>query len=411
LFETHPGNRQASHLRARLTSTNLHRPCFSLSLLWNSNMDEQLIDNLKELQDKLAELKEALAFPSKMEEVKQVEKEMSKQGFWDSGGQDDVIKKLKALKAATEPIIAAEKLLEDAGVLAELAISEEDEDTYEEAQKEYYKLRRTVSRIELNTLLSEPHDSRNCYLYINAGAGGVDSCDWAEMLMRMYLRYLEEKDYKTEIVDILTQEEAGIKNAAIRVKGTNAYGYLRGETGVHRLVRISPFDFNKRRHTSFAGVEIIPEFDEQDEVEIDEKDLKIDTFRSSGPGGQHVNVTDSAVRITHIPSGIVVQSQSQRSQFANRREAMNMLRSRLYRLEEAKRREELQKLYSDKGEIAWGNQIRSYVLHPYQLVKDHRTDEETSNIDAVLNGDLDDFIDAYLRMKAGQKSARPEKKQ
>jgi peptide chain release factor 2 len=223
------------------------------------------------------------------------------------------------------------------------------------------------------------------------------------MLMRMYLRWCEAKGLDVEIADVTHQEEAGIKNAALHVKGENSYGYLRGETGVHRLVRVSPFDFNKRRHTSFAGVEVLPEFKEQEEVEIDEKDLKIDTFRSSGPGGQHVNVTDSAVRITHIPSGIVVQSQAQRSQFANRREAMSMLRSRLYRLEEARRKEELAKLYSEKGEIAWGNQIRSYVLQPYQLVKDHRTDEETSNVNAVLDGDLDDFIDAYLRMKAGRK--------
>lgn len=364
-------------------------------------MDEELLENIKGLLEKLRGLKNTLDVDSKRTEIKQVEKEMSKPGFWESGTQDKVIGRLKALKNSVEPIIEIEKQLEDAAVLAELALSEKDEATYKEAESEYAKLTKAVKRLETSALLNEPHDSKNCYLYINPGAGGIDSCDWAEILMRMYLRWCETKHFKVEIVDILRQEEAGIKTVALHVMGANAYGYLRGETGVHRLVRISPFDFNRRRHTSFAGVEVLPEFDEQVEVEIDEKDLKTDTFRSSGPGGQHVNVTDSAVRITHIPTGLVVQSQSQRSQFANRREAMSMLRSKLYRLEEAKRKKELSKLYGEKGEIAWGNQIRSYVLHPYQLVKDHRTDEETSNVNAVLDGDLDDFIDAYLRKKAG----------
>ncbi len=366
-------------------------------------MDEELLDNLKGLLEQLLELKGALDVEAKCAEIVEVEEKMSKPGFWESGQQDEVIKRLKALKNAVEPIIETEKQLEDAVVLAELALSEEDEETYEEARKEHARLRKAVKRIETAALLGEQHDSKNCYVYVHAGAGGIDSCDWAEMLMRMYLRYCEQKGYDADIVDALHQEEAGIKNAALHVKGENAYGYLKGETGVHRLVRMSPFDFNKRRHTSFAAVEVIPEFEEQGEVEIDERDLKIDTFRSSGPGGQHVNVTDSAVRITHLPSGIVVQSQAQRSQFANRREAMSMLRSKLYRLEEAKRRAEIASLYSEKGEIAWGNQIRSYVLHPYQLVKDHRTEEETSNVNAVLDGALDDFIDAYLQMNAGKK--------
>jgi peptide chain release factor 2 len=368
-----------------------------------SAMDYELLENLKGLLEQLRELKAALNVEAKLEDIRELEGKMSKPGFWESGGQDDVIRKLKAIKNTVGPIIETEKTLEDAVVLAELALSEEDQATYEEAQAEYRKLRRALARVETATLLTGKHDGRNCFVYVHAGAGGIDSCDWAEMLMRMYMRYCENKGYESEIVDSLHQEEAGIKNATLHVKGENAYGYLKGETGVHRLVRVSPFDANRRRHTSFAAVEVLPEFDEQAEVEIDDKDLRIETFRSSGPGGQHVNVTDSAVRITHLPTGLVVQSQSQRSQFANRREAMSVLRSRIYRLEEAKRQEEIARLYGEKGEIAWGNQIRSYVLQPYQLVKDHRTDEETSNVQSVLDGDIDDFIEALLRLKAGRK--------
>jgi peptide chain release factor 2 len=365
-------------------------------------MDEELLSNIKELLKQLRDLKSTLDVEARSAEIKQLEGKMSKPGFWESGKQDGVIKELKALKNAVEPIIETEKELEDAAVLAELALSEEDEATYIEAQKEYARLQKAVARIETRALLSGRHDSKNCFIYIHAGAGGIDSCDWAEILMRMYLRHCETKGYQVDVVDALHQEEAGIKNATLHVKGENAYGCLKGEAGVHRLVRISPFDFNKRRHTSFAGVEVLPEFDEQAEIKIDEKDLKVDTFRSSGPGGQHVNVTDSAVRITHIPTGIVVQSQSQRSQFANRREAMSVLRSKLYNLEEAKRKEETARLYSEKGDIAWGSQIRSYVMHPYQLVKDHRTGVETSNVQSVLDGNLDDFIDAFLRWKASR---------
>lgn len=366
-------------------------------------MDEKLLDNIKELLERLRELEATLDVEGKSARVAKLEAKMSKPGFWKSGEQDDVIAKFKALKGAIGPIVETKAALEDAAVLAELALSEQDEATFEETQSEYTRLKKALAGIETAALLSEPHDSRNCFIYIHAGAGGVDSCDWAEMLMRMYLRYCEQRNYDVEVVDVLHQEEAGIKNAALHVKGANAYGYLRGETGVHRLVRRSPFDFNRRRHTSFAAVEVIPEFDEQAEIQIEDKDLRVETFRASGPGGQHVNVTDSAVRITHIPTGIVVQSQSQRSQFSNRREAMSMLRSRLYRRQEAKRAEEIARLYSEKGEIAWGNQIRSYVLHPYQLVKDHRTGEETSNVQSVLDGDIENFVEAHLRSKAGGK--------
>ena len=227
-------------------------------------MDEELLDNLKELLEHLLELKSTLDIEAKYTEIGQVEEKMSKPGFWESGQQDEVIQRLKTLKNAVEPVIETEKQLEDAVVLAELAFSEEDESTYEEAQKEYARLRKAVGRIEMAALLGEQHDAKNCFLYIHAGAGGIDSCDWAEMLMRMYLRYCEQKGYEANIVDALHQEEAGIKNAALHVKGENAYGYLKGETGVHRLVRMSPFDFNKRRHTSFAAVEVIPEFEEQE---------------------------------------------------------------------------------------------------------------------------------------------------
>lgn len=292
-----------------------------------------------------------------------------------------------------------ESKLTDAEVMAELLEEEYDEPSAQELKSEVEELERRVEELELKTLLNGKHDKSNAILSIHPGAGGTESQDWASMLLRMYQRWAERKGYKVEVLDLQPGDEAGIKSATLMISGDYAYGYLKAEAGVHRLVRISPFDANKRRHTSFASVSVIPEIEEV-EVEIREEDLRIDTFRAGGPGGQHVNRTDSAVRIVHIPTGITVQCQSERSQHRNRELAMKVLRARLYEYYERKRQEEIAKLRGEKKEISFGNQIRSYVFHPYKLVKDLRTGVETSNVEAVMDGEIDMFIEAYLRMMA-----------
>lgn len=273
---------------------------------------------------------------------------------------------------------------------------QEGENVTQELTNAITEFETVISQAELQTLFTEKEDSKNAILTIHPGAGGTESQDWAQMLLRMYLRYSEQKGYSAETIDVQPGEEAGIKSATIRIEGPYAYGNLKHETGVHRLVRISPFDANKKRHTSFVAVFAYPEVDEDIEIEIDTDDLRIDTYRASGRGGQHVNVTDSAVRITHIPTGIVVQCQNERSQHKNKATAMKVLKARLYELEKKKKMEKLEKLEDAKTDIAWGNQIRSYVLHPYQMIKDLRTRVETGNVDRVLDGDLDDFIKASL---------------
>lgn len=287
---------------------------------------------------------------------------------------------------------------EDAVVFLELAEEEENpDDSLRELSGELDRITAQLDALELKRMLGGPNDKKNAILSINAGAGGTEACDWADMLFRMYKRWAEDHGFRVEVLDLLAGDAAGIKNATVVVRNDYAYGYLKAEKGVHRLVRISPFDANKRRHTSFASVDVCPEIEEDVHVEIDENDLRIDTFRSSGPGGQHVNVTDSAVRITHIPTGIVVQCQNERSQHKNRSTAMKVLRSRLYEHEMRKREEELKKAHGEKMEIAWGSQIRSYVFQPYTMVKDHRTKVETSNVEAVMDGELDRFIHSYLK--------------
>jgi len=257
-------------------------------------------------------------------------------------------------------------------------------------------LEKEISSIEIGSKLSEPHDKFNAIVAIHAGAGGTEACDWAEMLLRMYTRWAEKKKFSTQIVDILPGEEAGVKSATFFVRGEYAYGLLKSEMGVHRLVRISPFDANKRRHTSFASCDVLPEIEDTIEIKINESDLRIDTFRASGHGGQHLQKTDSAVRITHIPTGIVVQCQNERSQYQNKMTSLKILKAKLYELEQGKLKANLEKHYSRKGTIAWGNQIRSYIFMPYQLVKDHRTGKEVGNVQAVMDGDIDLFIEAYL---------------
>ena len=319
--------------------------------------------------------------------------------FWsNSESAQAVIQERSALMEWIEKIAQQEKQLEELEVAIELGQESDDPAMAEEIKSLLKSLQEGVNQLEIQALLSDEDDHRNAIISIHSGAGGTESQDWAGMLLRMYMRWIEKRKFRVQQVDLLPGSEAGIKSVTLIVSGEYAFGLLRGEAGVHRLVRISPFDANRRRHTSFASVAVYPEVDENIDVEIEETDLRIDTFRSSGAGGQHVNVTDSAVRITHIPTGIVVQCQNERSQHQNRAVAMNILRARLYELEREEQQKKRDALEEGKKEIAWGSQIRSYVFHPYQLVKDHRTNLEIGNIEAVMNGEIDPFIQAYLRL-------------
>lgn len=328
--------------------------------------------------------------------------------FWnDQNRAKAVIGETNALKSVIVPFDAIARGIEDLEVMIELAAAETDHAQLKSAESECARLMETLAgdyrKFEVQSLLSDKLDANNAYLSLNAGAGGTESCDWAQMLLRMYSRYCERAGYDVAVMDIQRGDEAGIKSVTIQVSGSYAYGYLKGERGVHRLVRISPFDSNKRRHTSFVACDIVAEIDDSIDIKIEDKDLRVDTFRSSGAGGQHVNKTDSAIRIVHMPTGVVVSCQAERSQHANRDKAMKMLAARLYEIERDKQNKEMEKFYGDKGEIAWGSQIRSYVLQPYQMVKDHRTEAETGNVDAVLDGDLELFIESYLKMKKSKR--------
>lgn len=285
---------------------------------------------------------------------------------------------------------------EENKVLLELAIDENDEEVRNEIGCNLEKIVKEVEEIEFRHMLNGEHDASNAFVSINAGAGGTEAQDWAEMLLRMYLRWAERKNFKTEIIEILTGDEAGIKNVTLSVVGDYSYGYLKAEVGIHRLVRISPFDAGKRRHTSFASLFVYPDIEDEIVVEIDESDLRIDTFRSSGAGGQHVNVTDSAVRITHLPTGIIAQCQNERSQHKNKAMALKVLKARLYEHQLQEQAKKMEELHSNKKQISWGSQIRSYIMQPYRMVKDHRTNKEVGNVDAVLDGDIDGFIKEYL---------------
>jgi len=329
---------------------------------------------------------------------------MSREGFWDNpDSAQSVVSQLSALKSVIEPVEEIQHEVKDLQELFELAASESDDEELRQLEDDLIALVKRCEQIELAGLLSRPEDMKNCFFSIHAGAGGTESCDWANMLLRMYTRYFEANRFKFQELDITPGEEAGIRSITLRVSGPFAFGKLSCETGVHRLVRISPFDSQSRRHTSFAAVDCVPEFEDDIDVEINEEDMRIDFYRASGAGGQHVNKTSSAVRITHEPTGIVVQCQNERSQHKNRAQAMKVLKARLYMLERQKRDDELAKLYSNKGEIAWGSQIRSYVLQPYQMVKDHRTSFQTGNVEAVLDGELNGFIESFLRHRAKDK--------
>jgi peptide chain release factor 2 len=330
---------------------------------------------------------------------------MAQPNFWDDPETAKrIVTQLSAVKSIITPVQAAQRSIQDLHELFQLATDENDDHTLSSIQEDVDQLSQQFDRIEVAGMLSGPDDMRPCFLSIHAGAGGTESCDWAHMLLRMYTRYFEDNKYDYEELDLTPGEEAGIRSITLRVEGPFAFGKLSCETGVHRLVRISPFDSQSRRHTSFAAVDVMPEFEDEAEIEIDEDDLRIDYYRAGGAGGQHVNKTSSAVRITHLPTNIVVQCQNDRSQHKNKAEAMKMLKSRLYMLEQQKRDAELAKLYSSKGDIAWGNQIRSYVMQPYQMIKDHRTDHQTGNVQSVLDGNIEPFIESYLRFRAQRKN-------
>ena len=320
--------------------------------------------------------------------------------FWnDNQKAQEVLKEVNSLKRWSEGWRDLSQKLEDVSILNQLAIQEEDPQAAKEVEKSLAELKKELNDFEFQTLLSGEDDAKNAILSIHPGAGGTESQDWAQMLLRMYVRWVERKGYGHEVIDFQGGEEAGIKSATIEVTGDYAYGFLKGESGVHRLVRISPFDANKRRHTSFASIFVYPEIEDNITVEIKDDDLRVETFRASGAGGQHVNKVSSAVRMTHMPTGIVVQCQSERSQLRNKENALKVLKSRLYQLYKEKEQEKQEKLESQKKKIEWGSQIRSYVFHPYNMVKDHRTNVETGNAQTVMDGEIDEFIQAFLSQR------------
>ncbi len=331
--------------------------------------------------------------------IKEYEEMMADPDFWNDGDKaQDIINKNNALKSVVQEFSTLEEGLENSEVLFEMYKEESDEDTHQELIEQLNTLQQIANDFELKMLLSGEFDANNAILELHPGAGGTESQDWGEMLLRMYQRFADKKGFKVETVDYLPGDEAGIKSVTLLIKGHNAYGYLKAEKGVHRLVRISPFDSSGRRHTSFVSCDVTPEFDNDNiEIEINTEDIKIDTYRASGAGGQHVNTTDSAVRITHQPTGIVVTCQNERSQIKNREQAMKMLKAKLYQKKIEEQEAELAAIRGEQKEIGWGSQIRSYVFHPYAMVKDHRTNAETGNTNAVMDGDIDLFIDAYLK--------------
>ena len=337
-------------------------------------------------------------------EIDRLEREMASPGFWeDRDRAKDVSQQADRTRSKLTSYLDVSTELEEIDLLHRMAVEAEDESELADLEGRFTALETRVQRLRIELAFSGEYDIGNCYLSINAGAGGTDSQDWAEMLLRMYGRFCERVGFRAAILEVSPAEVAGIRSTTLEVKGRYAYGNLRGEKGVHRLVRLSPFDSAHRRHTSFAAVSVVPEVEEA-VLEIDPKDLRIDTYRSSGAGGQHVNVTDSAVRITHVPTGIVVSCQNERSQHQNKENAMRVLRARLNELLRQQEAEKLEELQGELKEIEWGSQIRSYVLHPYQMVKDHRTAHETGNVDGVLDGDLSDFVEAYLEQSTSDRT-------
>ncbi|MCT2878201.1 peptide chain release factor 2 [Lactobacillus delbrueckii] len=367
---------------------------------------------ISEIQNALDELRTRLTtsgglfdFDNISESIEINEAKMAEPGFWDNQEKaQKLISETNLLKEKRDSFLALEKDLTDEETALELLRLEADADLQKDTEDQMAKLQEEFHQYELNLLLSGEYDDHNALMEIHPGAGGTEAMDWGNMLLRMYQRYCDSRGLKFEVNNFEPGDEAGLKSVSVRISGKNAYGLLKSEHGVHRLVRISPFDSAKRRHTSFASVEVIPEVDDSIEIDIDPKDLRIDVYRSSGAGGQHINKTSSAVRITHIPTGIVTTSQAQRSQFQNRDTAMNEMRAKLFHLEEEKKRKEKAALKGEQLDIAWGSQIRSYVFHPYSMVKDHRTGYETADVGGVMDGKLDPFIYAYLQWRLSQEN-------
>ncbi|WP_213651443.1 peptide chain release factor 2 [Paenibacillus sp. J23TS9] len=361
-------------------------------------IDPSIKHDLREIATKLTNLRGSLDLDLKQEMIANFEEKMSAPDFWDDNEKaQGVIAEMNAVKSSVDQYEKLQQEYDDASMMAELADEEGDESLFGEIAESVKSIKKRLEDFELDLLLNQPYDKMNAILELHPGAGGTESQDWGQMLLRMYTRWAEKRGFKVEVLDYLPGDEAGIKSVTLLIKGFNAYGYLKTEKGVHRLVRISPFDSSGRRHTSFVSCDVVPEITEDTDVEIRTEDLKIDTYRASGAGGQHINTTDSAVRITHLPSGIVVTCQNERSQIKNREQAMTMLRSKLYERKIEEQQKELDEIRGEQSDIAWGSQIRSYVFHPYSMVKDHRTSVETGNVGAVMDGDLDPFIDGYLR--------------
>ncbi|MEN3005733.1 peptide chain release factor 2 [Dehalobacterium formicoaceticum] len=361
-------------------------------------MLEELKKDIEEAENRLEELRVSLDILQKEKEIKELEELTLGAGFWDEREEaQKVLQRVNYLKERIKIFTQLANQFEDMKILWELGMEENDESVEGEVMGQLKGWMKELSSLELEVLLSGPYDSHSAIIALHAGAGGTEAQDWVSMLMRMYTRYCERAGYKVEVMDYLAGDEAGVKSVTLGIEGINAYGYLKSEKGVHRLVRISPFDTNGRRHTSFASVDVLPQVEYDDEVEIDPDDLRVDTYRSSGKGGQHLNKTDSAVRITHLPTGIVVQCQDERSQHSNRDKAMRLLRAQLLQRKLQDQEKELAELRGDQQEIGWGSQIRSYVFQPYRLIKDHRTGAEMGNIEAVMDGELDSFIAAYLQ--------------
>ena len=364
-------------------------------------MLEDIKPRLGELKEKLDQMEVSLEVPAKEEKIAELEYKMGEPTFWDDAEEAQKInQELNDVKISVDKFKSLKAKFEDAQTLWEMAMEDGDESLEEEIKDALDKVADGLENLQLEVLLSGPYDANNAILTLHAGAGGTEAQDWTQMLLRMYGRWAERHGFTVETADLLPGDEAGVKSATLFIKGHNAYGFLKSEKGIHRLVRISPFDANARRHTSFAACDIMPEIDDAVEVDINMADVRVDTYRASGAGGQHINKTSSAVRMTHEPTGIVVQCQNERSQLQNREQCLKMLRAKLFELEQEKQEKELAKLEGDQQKIEWGSQIRSYVFQPYTMVKDHRTNEETGNVQAVMDGDLDPFIRAYLAAKA-----------